>query len=81
MRNLCSRIGDTKDSDKIPNKILKMKPNVFTRFFKNCLQIGKFPNNWKKQKLILISKPGKTLGEPQFYSVLVTIGKCLERFI
>lgn len=90
MINLCSRIGDNKAPglDLIPNKALKValktRPIVFARLFKKCLEIGKFPENWKKQKLILIPKPGKTLGEPQSYRpicLLDTLGKCLESVV
>lgn len=50
-------------------------------FLKNVCRSANFPTIGKKQKLILISKPGKTLGQSQLYSLLVTLGKCSERFI
>lgn len=87
---LCSKIGDKKapGPDCIPNRALKTAiksaPHWFAKLFNECLGNGVFPNMWKKQKLILIPKPGKTLGEPGSYRpicLLDTIGKCLERII
>lgn len=88
--NISSKIGDKKAPglDGIPNRALKLalslRPTIFVQLFEKCLQDGIFPDNWKKQKLILIPKPGKVLGEPQSYRpicLLDTIGKCLERII
>lgn len=87
---LCSRIGDNKAPglDSIPNKALKLalktRPRLFADLFNKCLREGVFYSKWREQKLILIPKPGKTLGEPQSYRpicLLDTIGKCLERII
>lgn len=87
---LCSKIGDKKAPglDGIPNNALKIaiktRPHLFARLFDQCLKDGIFPTRWKRQKLILIPKPGKTLGEPQSYRpicLLDTVGKCLERII
>ena len=88
--NLCKKIGDKKapGPDNIPNRALKTAlktiPHIFANLFNNCLKDGVFPTIWKKQKLILIPKPGKTLGEPESYRpicLLDTVGKCLERVI
>lgn len=87
---MCSKIGDKKAPglDEIPNNALKhamkQRPTLFIELFKKCLMEGTFPDVWKKQRLILLPKPGKVLGDPASYRpicLLDTIGKCLERII
>ena len=87
---ICSSIGDSKapGPDGIPNKALKLalmdKPQIFANVFNICLRNGEFPEVWKKQKLVLIPKPNKQLGEPSSYRpicLLDTLGKVLERII
>lgn len=87
---ICSSIGDSKAPglDGIPNKALKIalrnNPQVFADAFNTCLRKGEFPEEWKKQKLVLIPKPNKRLGDPSSYRpicLLDTIGKVLERVI
>ncbi|KAI8118185.1 Retrovirus-related Pol polyprotein from type-1 retrotransposable element R1 [Lucilia cuprina] len=83
-------IGDKKapGPDNIPNSALKLavmkSPSVFINTFDQCLQEGIFPDQWKKQTLVLIPKPNKPAGEPASYRpicLLDTVGKILEKLI
>ena len=61
-----------------------MAPSMFAQIFTGCLKEGSFPAEWKIQKLVLIPKTGKPIGEPASYRpicLLNTIGKVLERVI
>nr|XP_041632157.1 uncharacterized protein LOC121502527 [Drosophila kikkawai] len=52
--------------------------------FNKCLLEGTFPDRWKRQRLLLLSKPGKPPGEASSYRpicLLDTIGKVFERVI
>jgi Reverse transcriptase (RNA-dependent DNA polymerase) len=49
-----------------------------------CLKEGKFPDCWKRQKLVLIPKPGQAAGVPSSYRpicLLDTLGKLFEKII
>ncbi|XP_055614802.1 uncharacterized protein LOC129761118 [Toxorhynchites rutilus septentrionalis] len=49
-----------------------------------CLDGGYFPDMWKKQRLVLLPKPGKPPGDPSSYRpicLLDTLGKLLEKII
>ena len=65
----CTGIGDMKTPlpDGIPYRALKaairLRPNMFAKVFKKCFVEGVFPRRWKKQKLVLLPKAGKTARE------------------
>ncbi|CAB0041311.1 unnamed protein product [Trichogramma brassicae] len=74
--------------DGIPNSALKIavaaRPEIFLRVYTTCLETGVFPSSWKRQRLVLIPKPGKPPDEPSSYRplcMLDTAGKILERII
>ncbi|CAB0037521.1 unnamed protein product [Trichogramma brassicae] len=74
--------------DGIPNSALKIaiaaRPDIFLRVYTMCLETGVFPSGWKRQRLVLLPKPGKPLDEPSSYRplcILDTAGKILERII
>ncbi len=88
--NAATRFGNAKAPglDGIPNRALKiaLKQNLkcFTQLYTKCLTDGIFPKIWKKQRLVLLQKPNKTVGDPSAYRPLCmidTIGKILERLI
>ncbi|CAB0038660.1 unnamed protein product [Trichogramma brassicae] len=56
----------------------------FCRIFTVCLRKGCFPTRWKRQRFVLVLKPGKPAMEPSSYHplcMLDTAGKILERII
>ncbi|KAL7306468.1 hypothetical protein TKK_0001167 [Trichogramma kaykai] len=74
--------------DGVPNVALKLaiaaRPDVFLRVYTTCLETGVFPSSWKRQRLVLLPKPGKPPDEPSSYRplcMLDTAGKILERII
>ncbi|CAB0043545.1 unnamed protein product [Trichogramma brassicae] len=74
--------------DGIPNSALKIaiaaRPDIFLRMYTMCLETGVFPSGWKRQRLVLLPKPGKPPDEPSSYRplcILDTAGKILERII
>ncbi|CAB0032732.1 unnamed protein product [Trichogramma brassicae] len=74
--------------DGIPNSALKIaiaaRPDIFLRVYTMCLETGVFPSGWKRQRLVLLPKPGKPPDEPSSYRplcMLDTAGKVLERII
>lgn len=74
--------------DGIPNEVLKIlvkkHPETFRAVFQRCMQQSKFPDIWKRQKLVLIPKPGKPLDDPSSLRPLGLLdgpGKLLERII
>lgn len=86
----CRWVGANKAAgpDEIPNNALKAaincNPLMFAKLMQVCLEEGTFPQIWKRQKLVLLPKPGKTPGEASAYRpicLLDTIGKILERVI
>lgn len=88
--NAAARFGNAKAPglDGIPNRALKIAikqtPKSFIKVFEKCLTGGVFPKIWKKQRLVLLQKPNKTVGDPSAYRPLCmidTIGKILERLI
>jgi len=57
---------------------------VVASLYNTCLLEGTFPDRWKRQKLLLLPKPGKPAGETSSYRpicLLDTIGKVFERVI
>lgn len=74
--------------DGFPNKVikaaLKSKPDMFAKLMQACLREGTFPRSWKRQKLVLLPKPGKQPGDSSAYRpicLLDTLGKILETII
>ncbi|CAB0041848.1 unnamed protein product [Trichogramma brassicae] len=74
--------------DSVPNMALKLavatRPDIFLRVYTMCLETGVFPSGWKRQRLVLLPKPGKPPDEPSSYRplcMLDTAGKILERII
>ncbi|CAB0042384.1 unnamed protein product [Trichogramma brassicae] len=82
------RIGSAPGPDGIPNIALKTAVEAcfenFRRVLTVCLRKGCFPTRWKRQRLVLMLKPGKPAMEPSSYRplcMLDTAGKILERII
>ncbi|CAD7085939.1 unnamed protein product [Hermetia illucens] len=78
----------TPGPDGVPNIALKVAartaPGMFAQVFTACLREGEFPEQWKVQKLIVIPKAGKPLGDPTSYRPIClvnTIGKLFDRLI
>ncbi|CAB0038087.1 unnamed protein product, partial [Trichogramma brassicae] len=78
----------TPGPDGIPNSALKIaiaaRPDILMRVYTMCLETGVFPSGWKRQRLVLLPKPGKPPDEPSSYRplcMLDTAGKILERII
>lgn len=74
--------------DGIPNGALacaiRSQTDVLREIYQQCLEEGRFPDPWKRQKLVLIPKPGKPPGESgsvRPICLLDTLGKGLERII
>jgi hypothetical protein len=74
--------------DGIPNTAVKLVaesyPEVFCKTMQSCLEKCQFPDRWKRQKLVLIPKPGKAIGDPSSYRpicLLDTLGKLFEKII
>lgn len=74
--------------DGIPNAAVKVavqtSPKVFLESMKRYLEVGQFPDCWKRQKLVLIPKPGKAADDPSSYRpicLLDTLGKLFEKII
>jgi hypothetical protein len=74
--------------DGIPNAAVKVAvktcPQVFLGSIRRCLELGQFPSCWKRQKLVLIPKPGKAVDAPSSYRpicLLDTLGKLFEKII
>ncbi|XP_041449542.1 uncharacterized protein LOC121404267 [Drosophila obscura] len=63
---------------------LSLRPKIFAALLNQCLREGVFPERWKKQKLVLIPKPGKPPGPASSYRpicLIDTAGKLLERVL
>ena len=57
-------------------------PELLLSTFNICLKKGKFHNDWKKQKLVLLRKGDKPLNRVSSYRPLLdTMGKLLEGLI
>nr|BAC57918.1 reverse transcriptase [Anopheles gambiae] len=74
--------------DGVPNAALtvalRQQPEPFRRVFQECLDMSCFPQPWKKQRLVLLPKPGKSPGEPSSFRpicLLDNTGKALERLL
>ncbi|XP_058064485.1 uncharacterized protein LOC131214133, partial [Anopheles bellator] len=80
--------GKAPGPDGIPNVALKAAlqscPAVFRETLQKCLVDGVFPDRWKRQKLLLLPKPGRSPGDSSSYRpicMLDGMGKLLERLI
>ena len=74
--------------DGVPNEILKevigVYPEILLESFNSCLPEGRFFADCKKQRLILLRKGKKPLGDASSYKpicLLDTMGKILEEMI
>lgn len=74
--------------DGIPAEVIKeianKRPEMLLNMYNSCLREGVFPEIWKKQKLVLISKGKGDAESPSSYRplcMLDTAGKLLERLI
>ena len=72
----------------MPNEILKevigVYPEILLKVFNSCLREGRFFADWKKQRLVLLRKRNKPLGDASSYrpiSLLDTMGKLREEMI
>ena len=72
----------------MPNEILKevigAYPEILLEVFNSCLREGRFFADWKKQRLVLLRKGKKPLGNASSYRpicLLDTMGKLLEEMI
>ncbi|CAB0030690.1 unnamed protein product [Trichogramma brassicae] len=90
LRGACRRIKDhtAPGPDGVPNAAIKIAiathPDIFLQVYTACLRTGVFPACWKRQRLVLLPKPGKPPEEPSSYKplcMLDTAGKILERLI
>ncbi|CAB0041799.1 unnamed protein product, partial [Trichogramma brassicae] len=90
LRGACRRIKDhtAPGPDGVQNAAIKIAiathPDIFLQVYTACLRTGVFPACWKRQRLVLLPKPGKQPEEPSSYRplcMLDTAGKILERLI
>ncbi|CAB0045244.1 unnamed protein product [Trichogramma brassicae] len=90
LRGACTRIRDgaAPGPDSVPNRALKLavvlRPDAFLKVYSACLSGGVFPSSWKRQRLVLLPKPGRPPDAPSSYRplcMLDTAGKILERII
>ena len=72
----------------LPNEILKEVigacPEILLEAFNSCLREGRFFADWKKQKLVLLRKGNKPLGDASSYKpicLLDTMGKLQKEMI
>ncbi|KXJ80793.1 hypothetical protein RP20_CCG023423 [Aedes albopictus] len=57
---------------------------MFRSAMQKCLDVGVFPEAWKRQSLVLLPKAGKPPGDPSAYKPICltdTAGKVLEKII
>lgn len=81
--------GKAPGPDHIPNEVIKAVatrcPDIFLETYNACLDIGYFPDEWKKARLVLLSKgTDKPPDQPSSYrpiSLLDGAGKVLERML
>lgn len=74
--------------DGIPSEVIRLiaenRPEFLLEMFNRCLMAGVFPEVWKRQKLVLISKGKGDPISPSTYRplcMLDTAGKLLERLL
>jgi len=64
--------------------LLFLHPGAVASLYNTCLLEGTLPDSWKRQKLLLLPKPGKPTGEASSrrpICLLDTIGQDFERVI
>jgi len=83
-----TKIEKAPGHDGIPNAALHTLvanyPGIFTEMYNMCLTQRTFPIGWKRQRLVLISKPGKVNDDASSYRplcMLNTTGKIFEHII
>ncbi|CAB0035489.1 unnamed protein product [Trichogramma brassicae] len=90
LRGACRRIKNhtAPGPDGVPNSAIKFAidahPDISMQVYTVCLRTSVFPACWKRQRLVLLPKPGKPPEEPSSYRplcMLDTAGKILERII
>ncbi|CAB0039414.1 unnamed protein product, partial [Trichogramma brassicae] len=69
LRRACGRIKDhtAPRPDGVPNSVIKIAiathPDIFLQVYTACLRTGVFPVCWKRQRLVLLPKPGKAISQ------------------
>uniref|UniRef100_A0ABD2WM31 Reverse transcriptase domain-containing protein n=1 Tax=Trichogramma kaykai TaxID=54128 RepID=A0ABD2WM31_9HYME len=90
LRRACGKMKEhtAPGPDGIPNVALRIavaaRPDIFLRVYTACIRSGVFPRCWKRQRLVLLPKPGKPPDEPTSFRpicMLDAMGKMLERII
>lgn len=64
--------------------IVNAYPGLFAQLYNRCIDERRFPRAWKRQRLVLIPKPGKFNDDPSSYRplcMLNMLGKIFERII
>ncbi|CAB0032108.1 unnamed protein product, partial [Trichogramma brassicae] len=80
LQRACRRIREhaAPGPDGVPNSALRSaiaaRPDIFLRVYSACLRSGVFPTCWKRQRLVLLPKPGKPPDEPSSYRSAVYAG-------
>lgn len=82
------KTGKAPGPDGIPPEACRLLllecPQVFQKVAERLLEEGRFPEQWKKARLVLVPKPGKPAGTPSAYRplcLLSTVGKAMEALI
>lgn len=80
--------GKAPGIDGIPGEAVKVAaetlPDYFCALFDICLREGVMPQQWKRQLLVLVPKPGRDSTDPSAYRpicLLDVVGKMLERVV
>ncbi|GBN51944.1 Putative protein in type-1 retrotransposable element R1DM [Araneus ventricosus] len=71
-------------SIEIIKELHDMNPDILHYTYNKCLELGIFPETWKKRKLIIFSKPGKVPSLPNAYRpicLLSVLGKILDKLL
>ncbi|GFW84231.1 retrovirus-related Pol polyprotein from type-1 retrotransposable element R1 [Trichonephila clavipes] len=74
-------------SDRINNELIKKfhncSPSVLLALFNTCLNLGVFPNTWKRAKIVLLPQNSELsrrhIENIRCISLLPCLGKCLEK--
>ena len=76
--------GSTGSRTRSFEEVIGAYSEILLEAFNSCLREGRFLVNWKKQRLVLLRKGNKPLGDASFYRpicLLDTMGKLLEEII
>ncbi|GBN44230.1 Retrovirus-related Pol polyprotein from type-1 retrotransposable element R1 [Araneus ventricosus] len=71
-------------SIEIIKELHDMNPDILHYTYNKCLELGNFPETWKKGKLIIFNKPGKGPSLPNAYRpicFLSVLGKILDKLL